>query len=165
MLVIVRAMRMAVIGTMDRLERFDHIADRSTQPFQHLPDDMVTQDQDTAGFDLGRQVAITQMPGKFDQVQRIFGPDLEQRFRRGDDLDPLAVFKDKAVAIGKEDSILEIEHDALAIAKPERLAAQVPLVMCQCDGLRYRPVILSGLYIIGYFLHSPCLPSGASLCI
>lgn len=58
------ALIMIVIRAMHRLEAFDYFADRSTEPLQHCPDDMVALDQDTILVDLRGEMPVAEMPGQ-----------------------------------------------------------------------------------------------------
>ena len=56
------------IGAAQRTERLQDLADRGAEPFEHRLDDMVAQDQDSLGLDLGGEMAIADVPGKAGEV-------------------------------------------------------------------------------------------------
>ena len=82
MTVTMRMAAVTVIGPARRLEWLFHIHHRSTETFQHRTDHMIAQDQDTTFLDLRRKMPVAQVPGEFDEVQRITRLHLEQLFRR-----------------------------------------------------------------------------------
>ncbi len=105
---------------------------------------MIAQDQDTRLLDLGRQMAIAEMPGQFDQMQRVFRADLEEFLRGGNNLDQITILKLQPITACKQNGIFEVEHDAAAIFKRQKLAAQVTLIMGQNNPAGDGPVIGSG---------------------
>lgn len=144
---------MRVIGTASRLERFLDIADAGAQPLQHGADHVIAQDQDTAFLDLGGKMPITEMPGEFDQVQRIARFDFEQLFRRRLHFNRITIVEHQSVAMMEEHGLLEIEHHHVAIRKMQQLAAQVTQIMRQADGVDWRVGNLAGRAIGMDVLH------------
>ncbi|QTK80706.1 hypothetical protein AT6N2_C3222 [Agrobacterium tumefaciens] len=133
---VIMAMRvpaMSVISAACRLERLFHLAHCGAQAFQHGANDMVTQDENALLLDLRRKMPVAQMPGELDQVKAVLRLDLEQLFIRGANLDQIAVFDDQQVAMGKQYGFLQVQHHHLVILQMQKLAAQMPLVMCQRD--------------------------------
>jgi len=87
------SVRGAVIGAAQRMERFRYLAHAGAEADQHVPDDVVAQDDDTRGLDLCRQVAVAQMPGEFQEVQAVSRRHLVERFLGGDHLDRFACLR------------------------------------------------------------------------
>lgn len=132
--VVVRAM--AVIGAMDGLERLLDLRHRRAEPFQHRLDDVVALDQDAVDLDLGREMAVPQVPGEFDLVNGAAGADFQQLLFGGDDLDMAgAVLEFEEVAMLKHDRLLEVEHHDIVMRHVQQLAPQVALVMGQRDDI------------------------------
>src|ERR1700761_8404682 len=80
-----------VIGATFGIEwRFD-LDHARAQSLHHRLDDMVAPDTQTPRRDLGRQMAVTEMPGNPNQMLRIGAANFGQRLRRRDDLDQPAI--------------------------------------------------------------------------
>ena len=69
-------------------------------------DDVITQDQDLIGLDLGGEMAVADMPGKAGEVNGIATANRQQFLVRRDDLGVAAVLEHKHVAV--------LEHQRLA---------------------------------------------------
>ena len=160
MLMVVMVMSAVImIGTTNRLEWLNHLRNFSAETGQHLPDDMIAQDQDTILFDLRWQVPITQMPRQFNEMQPVTRPDLEKLFRSRHNLDPVTILKHQTITAGKQNRFFEIQHDRAAIGKLQRLAAQMALVVCQHHTACSDTTLSTSRHIVFYFLHSPIRPS------
>jgi hypothetical protein len=120
---------MGMIGAADRLERLDDIRHLGAQPDKHVPDDVIALDQDAVGLDLGGEMPVAQMPGQFDQVERVAGANFEQPFFRRLDLDRRPVLEQQPIAVMKEHGLLEVEHDHVAIVEMQQFASQVTAIM------------------------------------
>lgn len=106
------AMRIAAgIGAALGVERRLDLDHAPAKPAYHLLDDVVAADPQAAGDDLGRQMAVAEMPGDAHQVHRILAPDLGQGLGRGDHLDQPAVLQHQRVAAAQRHRLLEIEHE------------------------------------------------------
>lgn len=138
----VRTMRM--ISASGRLERLLDITDISAEPLQHGPDHMIPQDQDAAFLDLGRKMPVAEMPGKFDEMQRIARLDLEKFFRRSLHLDRIAIVEHQPVAMVKEHCLFQVEHQHVPVRQMQELATQMTQVMRQADGIDRRIGNLAG---------------------
>jgi hypothetical protein len=124
---------MGMIGAAGRLEWLLDVAHACSQALQHRADDVIAQDEDTITLDLGRQVPVTQMPGKLDEVERIPCPYLEELFGRGLDLDRIPVVENQPVSMMEQHGVLEVEHHHTPVRKVQKLAAQMPQIMRQRD--------------------------------
>lgn len=138
----VRAVGM--IGAPGGLERFLDIADISAQPLQHGPDHMIPQDQNAAFLNLGRKMPVAEMPGKFDQMQRIARLYLEKFFRRSLHLDRIAIVEHQPVAVVKEHCLFQVEHHHVPVRQMQELATQMTQVMRQADDIDRRIGNLAG---------------------
>ena len=133
MVVPMRMAAMGVIGAPRRLERLADLGDNSAQPFEHGADHVVAQDQDALLLDLRGEMPVAQMPGEFDEMPAVARADFEKLFIRRNDLDQLAILAHQQIAARKQDRLLEVEHDHLAIFEMQQLAAQMPEIMRQDD--------------------------------
>ncbi len=133
-----------MIRTPGRLERFLDIADTGAQSLQHGSDHVIAQDQDAAFLDLGRQVPVAEMPGEFDQVQRIARLDLEKLFRRGLHFDRITVFEHQPVTVMKEHRLFQVKHHHVPVRQVQQFTAQMTQVVRQADSIDRRIRNLTG---------------------
>src|ERR1700676_954682 len=84
-----RRMRMAAagIGAAFGIERRLDLDDAGAEALYHRLDDVIAPDPQALRHDLGRQMAVAEMPGEANQMLRIAAPDLDQRLRWRDHLD------------------------------------------------------------------------------
>ena len=125
---------MRVIGPAHRLERLDDVSDLGPETDQHLADDVIALDQNTAGFDLSSEMPVAEMPGEFDQVLAVTRTDLEQPLFGRLDLDRRAIIEHKPVAMVEKHRLLEVEHNHIAIVEMQELASQMAPVMGKDNG-------------------------------
>ena len=86
------------IGAAFGIERRLDLDHARTESLHHFLDDVIAPDAQAAGHDLGRQMAIAEVPGDPYQMAGIGAPDLEQRLGRGHHLDQPAVFQHQRIA-------------------------------------------------------------------
>lgn len=130
-----------VVGATLRLERPLDIGHRAALAADHLGQNMVVLDIDRGRSDLGRGVAVADMPGDARQPQRVLGGDLDQFLRRGLDQDERAVVELDGVAIVQCGRLVEIEQDVAPAIALERDAAAIAILMVEGEGLD-DPVLL-----------------------
>ena len=130
-----------VVGAALGLERPLDIAHRAALAADHLGQHMVVLDIDGVGGDLGRGVAIADMPGDAHQAQRILGLDLDQLLSRSLDQDERAVLQPDGVAIVQGRRLVEVEQDVAPAIAPQRDAAAVSVLMVEGQGFD-DPVLL-----------------------
>ena len=140
MMVVIMAMGVAgmvaigmvvVVGAPLGLERPHYGAHCAALPAYHLGQDMVVLDVDRLSRDLGRRMAVADMPGDAHQTQRVFGPNLEQALRRRLHQHETAILQLDSVAIADRGGLVEIEQDAEPAIGLEREAAAVAVVMVE----------------------------------
>ena len=98
------------IGAAFGIERRLDLDDARPQSLHHRFDDMIAADAQALGHDLGRQMAVAEMPGDPDQMMRIGTADFEQRLRRRHHLDQPAIVEHQRVAAAQRDRVFEIEQ-------------------------------------------------------
>jgi len=133
------------IGAAFGIERRLDLDDAGAETFHHFLDDVIAADAQATGGDLGRQVAVAEMPGKAHEMAGIGAADLDQRFRRSHHLDAAAVFQHESVAAAQGDGVFEIKQE-LQSARPRHChAAAMAIVEIEDDGVdgRFNPVILA----------------------
>ena len=124
--------------------RFD-LDDARAQPLHHRLDDVIAADAQAFRHDLGRQMAIAEMPGDADQMQRIGAADFEQRFRGGDYLYQPPVFEDQRIAAAQRDRVLQVEQEFEPARPRHRHPPPMPVVEIEDDGISrgLRPAMLA----------------------
>jgi hypothetical protein len=139
MLVAVMAVIVAAgIGAANRIERRQQLVDRRAEPFQHLFDDMVAQDENAVRADRRREMPVADMPGEFGQMHHIARHDLVDLLVGCGNLDMAAVIEDETIAGGKLNRFRQIDEDAVPVGQCQHFSAQMPLVMRQRDAARQR---------------------------
>jgi hypothetical protein len=137
-------MTAAGIGAAFGIERrfdFDHAG---SQPSDHRLDHVIAPDPQGFCHDLGRQMAVAEMPCDPDQVVRVGAPDLDQRLRCGDHLDQPAVLERQRVAAAQRDGVFEVEQKFEAAGAGHRHPPAVTIVEIEHDGIgsRLAPKVL-----------------------
>ena len=89
----------AAIGAGFGLEGGGFVADPDTQMLQHVLQHMVLFEPEPAGADLDRDMAVAEVVGGFEQLQRIGSRHGGDGFVGGDHLDDRAVFGAQPVTI------------------------------------------------------------------
>jgi hypothetical protein len=105
---------------------------------------MVAADTKALADDLGRQMAVAEMPGDPHQMRGIRAFDLHQRLRRRHHLDQPAVLQHQRIATAQGDGIFKVEQEFKAARTRHRHAPPVPVVEIEHDsvGGRFRPPVL-----------------------
>ena len=131
----------ATLGIERRLD----LDDARAQPFHHRLDDVIAADAQAFRHDLGRQMAIAEMPGDPDQMQRIRTADFEQRLGGRHHLDQPAVFQHQRIAAAQRDGVLQIEQEFQPARPRHRHPPPVPVVEIEHDriGRPLLPVMLA----------------------
>src|SRR5579871_1277766 len=132
------------IGAAFRIERRLDLDHARSQPLHHRLDDMITPDAQRLGHDLGRQMAVAEMPGDPDQMMRITSLDLDQRLGGRDHLDQPAVLQHQRIAAAQRNRALEIEQESQSARAGHRHAPPVTVVEIEHHGVgrRLRPAML-----------------------
>jgi hypothetical protein len=97
----------AALGIERRFERDDP----GPKSFGHRLDDLIAADAQRLRQNFYRQMAVAEMPGDARQAEPVGGPDLHQRFGRGDDLDYSSVLEAQSVAAAQRRGFREIEQE------------------------------------------------------
>ena len=94
---------------------------------------MIVFDIDRVCRDLGRCVAVADVPRDFEQAQRVFRANFEQRLRRGLDQNEAAIFEFQRIAIIQDGGLFKIEQEAEALFAGQGNPAAMPTFMIQTD--------------------------------
>jgi hypothetical protein len=144
--VLVVGMRMhGGISAAFGIERRLDFNNTRAEPGHHRLDDVVTADAQALRHDLGRQMAVAEMPGDPHQMERIGATDFDQRLGSGDDLDQAAIFQHQRVAAAQCYGIFQIEQEFQPARARHRHPPPVPVVEIEDDGVGrgVRPAMLA----------------------
>lgn len=126
-------MAMAAVGVGKRVEWRSDLAHLCAQFPQLVGHAAFAQDQDPLGGDVDGKMMIADVPAEFDQVRGIATGELDELLVGIDDLDRAVVFHNQPVAGAQFYRFDEVDQHLVATRQRQHLAAQVPLVMRQCD--------------------------------
>jgi hypothetical protein len=142
-----QGMRMTIagIGATFGIERrldFDHAR---SQPFDHRLDDVIAPDPQAFRHDLRRQMTIAEVPGDPNQVMRVGALDLDQRLRRGDDLNQPTIVQHQRVPASQHNGAFQIEQKFHTARAGHRHPPPVAIVEIEHDGIgrRLRPAMVA----------------------
>ena len=138
-------MRMARrIGAAFGIERRLDLDDPRAEPLHHRFDDMIAPNAQALGHDLGRQMAVAEMPGDPDQIMRIRPSDFDQQLRRRHHLDQATILEHQGVAAAQRDRVFEIKQKRKSARTGHRHPPPVPVVEIKHDGIDwgFRPAML-----------------------
>jgi len=122
-----------VIGTGFGLERPCHMMGVTALPAHHFSQHMIILNIDRIGGEFGRRVAVADMPGHFQQSQRIFSLDFQQCFGSGFDEDQRIILELQAVAVIQHAGLVEIEQKTCALVTFQHNAAFVTSLVIECN--------------------------------
>ena len=127
------------------IERRLDLDDARAQSLHHRLDDVIPADPQAFWHDLGRQMAVAEMPGDANQMQGIGAPDLDQGLGGRDHLDQPAVLQHQRVAAAQRDGVFQIEQEFQPARPRHRHPPPVPVVEIEHDGIggRLRPAMLA----------------------
>lgn len=129
--VIMRRVAATGIGAAFRIERRFNGDDARAEAPHHFFDDMIAPDAKALADDLGRQVAVAEMPRNAHQMEWIGATDLHQRLGRGHDLDQPAVFQHQRIAATQRHCFLEVQQKFKPARAGHRHAPTMPVVKAE----------------------------------
>jgi hypothetical protein len=132
---IVRAMAGSGVGAPLGIERRLDLDDAGAETPDHFLDDVVAPDPKPPGYDLGRQMAVAEMPGDAHQMVRIGAAYLDQRLRRGDHFDQAAIFQNQRVAAAQRHRRFQVEQEFEPARAGHRHPAPVAVVEIKYHGV------------------------------
>jgi hypothetical protein len=108
--------RVAVaVGAAFGLEGSLHLYEVRAKATEHILDYMIGSNAEYLFSDISRQVSISQMPGKANELTGISMPDFHDRLRRGLNLDPSPIIQLQAIAIGHGNGFRKVEKDIFTL--------------------------------------------------
>jgi hypothetical protein len=114
----------AAFGLKSCLERHN----RRSQAAKHLFDDVVRADAKSLTPDLGRHMAVAEMPRESHQLTRLRVSDVDDGLRRRSNDEPRPVIELYAVSIGHRDRCGQIEKDLIALIGDQAEALTMPMI-------------------------------------
>lgn len=91
-------------------ERTLHLADRGAEAAYQLEESVVVRNVERVRRQFGGRVAVSDMPGEFDQPQRVVGTDFEKLFRRGPDHHQAPILELRGVTVIEHRRLVEVEE-------------------------------------------------------
>jgi hypothetical protein len=106
---------------------------------------VIAPDPQALRHDLGRQMAVAEMPGDPHQMEWIVTANLDQRLRRRHHLDQAAVVEHQRVAAAQRQRVLEVEQEFESAGAGHRHPPPVPVIEIEHDGIgrRFLPMMLA----------------------
>ena len=140
MMVVAVMMRGVIVGSLRigaafGIERRLDLDDARAQSLHHRLDDVVAANAQALRHDLGRQMAVAEMPGDPDQMQWIGAADLEQRLGGRDNLDQPSVLQHQRIATAQRHRVLQVEQKLKPARARHRHPPPVPVVEIEHDGI------------------------------
>ena len=117
------------------IERRLNLDDARAQSLHHRLDDVIPADAQALRHDLRRQMAVAEMPGNANQVQRIGAPNLDQGLGGRDHLDQPAILQHQRIAAAQCDCVFKIEQKLEPARTRHCHPPPVPVVEIEHDGI------------------------------
>jgi hypothetical protein len=131
-------MAAAGIGAAFGIERRLDLDHARAQPPDHRLDNVVAADPQALWHDLGRQMAVAEMPGDADQMMRVGAPDLGQRLGRSHYFDQPAILEHQRVAAAQRHRVFQVEQELKSPGAGHRHPPPVPIIEIEHDGIGRR---------------------------
>jgi hypothetical protein len=138
MLTVSRVVMMAVatISAAFGLEGGQHLCKIRSETAEHILDHMVRPDTKNLVSNLGRQMSVSQVPGKTHKLSGIFMSDFDNLFGSGLDPEPPPIIELQAVSVGHRNRLRKVEKDIFALIRSETDAATVARVEVESESAR-----------------------------
>ena len=118
----------AAVGAAFRLERSLHLHKLRSQAVEHLLDHVVGPNAKNLVANFSRQMPISQMPGKAQELIGLLVPDFDHGLRGGPDLQQPSIFKLQGISIGHRHRLRKVEKDIVALISRQANAAAMARV-------------------------------------
>jgi hypothetical protein len=126
----------AAVSTAFGLEGGLHFSEIRSQSKEHILDHMIGPNAKNLVSDLGRQMPISQMPGKAHKLIRVSMPDFDDKFCRGLNPEPSPILKLQAISIGHRDRFRQVEKDVFTLIRCQANATAMARVKIESDRAR-----------------------------
>jgi len=116
-----------------RLEGALDLGHRAALPAHQLGQGRIAGNIERVGGHFGRDVMAAEMPGEAHQPQRVLGPDLQQAFRRGLDLDQAAILELQRIAVVQRRRLAEGDREFQASGRRHGHAVDGAVAMAEAE--------------------------------
>ena len=131
------------VGAAFGIERRAYLTHLGPQPLQHVDDDVIVADQDALALDLGRQMAIAEMPGQSCERSGVSAAHLDQVLLRRPNFDEAALLQFQSIAGVQDDGLNQVEQEIDAAVAQHAQPPAIAVIEQQGDAvdrLFLRPV-------------------------
>lgn len=136
LMAVIMTLRLAVaIGAAFRIERRGNGGQLAAEAGDHVLDHMIAADAQDAAHELGRQVAVAQMPGNLDQMGHVVCRNFHEVFVRAQNLDDPAIFQLQAVAMMQMHGMRLIEQEIQTLVSGHGCPPPVPVLPVEGNGV------------------------------
>ena len=122
------------VRTAFGLEGSSHVHKIRSQPLEHLFDHMVRPNAKNLASNFGRQMPISQVPGKTRKLTGILMPDFDNELGSSLNLQQPSVVKLQAISVGHGNRLRKIEKDIFALVRGQANATAMARVEIERDG-------------------------------
>lgn len=122
-----------VIGSALRLERARNDGGCASKAANHFSQHVIVFDIDRIRGDLGRCVAVADVPRYFEQAQRVFRTNFEQRLGCRFHQNEAAIFEFQRIAIIQDGRLFKIKQEFEALFAGQCNPAAMPTFMIKTD--------------------------------
>jgi hypothetical protein len=123
----------AAVSASFGLERGLYLQKISSEAAKHVLDHMVGPNAKNLVSNFGRQMPISQMPGKPDKLIRIFMFDFDDKLGSRLNLEPPPILKEQAIAIGHRNCFWKVQKDIFAVIRRQANAAPMAGVKIESE--------------------------------
>ena len=124
------------VGAAFGLKRGLHHYQMRSETTQHGLDHMVRPDTKNLVSNFGRQMPVSQMPGKTHKLIGILMPDFDNLLGSGLDPEPPPILELQAVSVGHRNRFRKIEKDIFALIRGETNATAMARVKVESESTR-----------------------------
>ncbi len=129
---VIVAMSLSVtISTPFRVERCGYRGQASAELGDHVLNNVIPPNSERFVRQLGREMAISQMPGNPDKMRRVVGFDFHQIFCFSQDLDNFSVFQLEPVTVMQMYGVRLIQKESQTTCPGEHSASAIPVFPIQ----------------------------------
>jgi hypothetical protein len=104
-----------------------------SKAMEHIFDHVIGSNPKNVVSNFSRQVPVSQMPRKAQELVRIFVSDFDDRFRSSLNLQPPAVFQLQAISIGHGNRFRKVKKDIFSLVCSQTNAAAMARVKIECQ--------------------------------
>jgi hypothetical protein len=133
----------AAVGAAFGLKGGLHLHELRSKAIEHIFDHVVGSNPKNVVSNFSRQVPVSQMPRKAQELMGIFVSDFDDRFRSSLNLQPPAVFQLQAISIGHGNRFRKVKKDIFSLVRSQANSTAMARIKIECQSARrlfLRPV-------------------------